>query len=51
MKFGQGSQTSEYDLHLSNNGVTIIASADAFNCYISSIVNQTNQNVILIIRK
>ena len=27
MKFGKGSQTSEYDLHLSNNSITMISSA------------------------
>ena len=50
MKFGKGSQTSEYDLHLSNNSITKVSSAKFLGIIIdepgwSEHINRITKNI------
>ena len=50
MKFGKGSQTSEYDLHLSNNSITKVSSAKFLGITIDELgwsehINRITKNI------
>ena len=50
MKFGKGSQTSEYDLHLSNNSITKVSSAKFLGIIIDELgwsehINRIKKNI------
>ena len=50
MKFGKGSQTSEYDLHLSNNSITKVSSAKVLGIIIDELgwsehINRLTNNI------
>ena len=50
MKFGKGSQTSEYDLHLSSNSITKVSSAKLLGIIIyelgwSEHINRITKNI------
>ena len=50
MKFGKGSQTSEYDLHLSNNSITKVSSAKFLGIIIHELgwsehINRITKNI------
>ena len=50
MKFGKGSQTSEYDLHLSNNSITKVSSAKFLRIIIDELgwcehINRITKNI------
>ena len=50
MKFGKGSQTGEYDLHLSNNSITKVSSATFLGIIIDELgwgghINRITKNI------
>ena len=50
MKLGKGSQTSEYDLHLSNNSITKVSSANFLGIIIDELgwsehINRITKNI------